>query len=161
VCCLKFALIPTVTEPPRGGVRRQDQRERFSATRANCDRTTSGRGSSSGSMWAILGDARTQSTHISTIPYIEVRVNVITTSVHVLIIQKRFEAKITLQEINQSLRKCCRPKPTDGRWQATREPGGPEPLSVGPATHTRPEVEVHWACHLTYTWSGRCLMCFS
>jgi hypothetical protein len=58
-------------------------------------------------------------------------------------------------------RMCCRPKSTDGRRQATREPGGPKPLSVGPAAHTRPEVEVRWACHLTYTWSGRCLMCFS
>jgi hypothetical protein len=54
-----------------------------------------------------------------------------------------------------------RSKPTDGRRQATREPGGPEPLSVGPAARMRPEVEVRWACHLTYTWSGRCLMCFS
>jgi hypothetical protein len=53
----------------------------------------------------ILGEAKTQSTHISTIPYIEVRVKVITTLVHVLIIQKRFEAKITLQEINQSWQK--------------------------------------------------------
>jgi hypothetical protein len=58
-------------------------------------------------------------------------------------------------------RMCCRPKPTDGCRQATREPGGSEPLLVGPVAHTRPEVEVHWACHLTYTWSGRCLMCFS
>jgi ribosome-associated translation inhibitor RaiA len=63
-----------VTEPPREGVHRQDQLERFS-------------------------------THISTIPYIEVQVKVITALVHVLIIQKRFEAKITLQRINQSLRK--------------------------------------------------------
>jgi hypothetical protein len=46
-------------------------------------------------------------------------------------------------------RMCCRPKPTNGRRQATREPGGPEPLSVGPAARTRPEVEVRWACHLT------------
>jgi hypothetical protein len=58
-------------------------------------------------------------------------------------------------------RMCCRPKPTDGCRQATRELGGPEPLSVGPAAHTRPEVEVRWVCHLIYTWSGRCLMCFS
>jgi hypothetical protein len=58
-------------------------------------------------------------------------------------------------------RMCCRPKPTDGRRHATREPGGPEPLSVSPAAHTRPEVEVCWVCHLTYTWSGRCLMCVS
>jgi hypothetical protein len=58
-------------------------------------------------------------------------------------------------------RMCCRPKPTDGRRQATREPGGPKPLSVGPTTHTRPEVDVRWACHLTYTWSERYLMCFS
>jgi hypothetical protein len=56
---------------------------------------------------------------------------------------------------------CCQPKPTDGRRQATREPGGPEPLSVSPAARTHPEVHVRWACHLTYTWSGRCLMCFS
>jgi hypothetical protein len=49
-------------------------------------------------------------------------------------------------------RMCCRPKPTDGHRQATREPGGPEPLSVGPTARTCPEVEVHWACHLTYTW---------
>jgi hypothetical protein len=59
------------------------------------------------------------------------------------------------------VRMCCRPKPTDGRRQATREPGGPEPLSAGSVAHTRPEIEVRWACHLTYTWSGRCLMCFS
>jgi hypothetical protein len=58
-------------------------------------------------------------------------------------------------------RMCCQPKPTDGCRQATRELGGPEPLSVGPAARTRLEVEVRWACHLTYTWSGRCLMCFS
>jgi hypothetical protein len=31
------------------------------------------------------------------------------------------------------LTKCCRPKPPNGRRQATREPGGPERLSVGPA----------------------------
>jgi hypothetical protein len=48
-------------------------------------------------------------------------------------------------------RGCCRPKPPDGSRQETREPGGPESLSVGPAARTRPEVEVHWACHLTYT----------
>jgi hypothetical protein len=70
-----------------------------------CDRTTSGRGSSLGSTWAIVSEARTQSTHISTIPYIEVWVKVITTLVHVLIIQKMFKAKITLRRINQSLRK--------------------------------------------------------
>jgi hypothetical protein len=58
-------------------------------------------------------------------------------------------------------RMCYWPKPTNGRRQATREPGGPEPLSVGPAARTCPEVEVHWVCHLTYTWSRRCLMCFS
>jgi hypothetical protein len=71
----------------------------------DCDRTTSGRGSSPGSTWAILGEARTQSTHITTISYIEVQVKVITAFVHVLIIQRRIEAKITLQRINQSLRK--------------------------------------------------------
>jgi hypothetical protein len=64
----------------------------------DCDRTTSGRGSSPGSTWAILGEARTQSTHISTISYIEVQVKVITAFVHVLIIQRRIEAKITLQK---------------------------------------------------------------
>jgi hypothetical protein len=53
----------------------------------------------------ILGEVGTQSTHISIKPYVEVRVKVITTLVHVLIIQKRFEAKIMLQRINQSLRK--------------------------------------------------------
>jgi hypothetical protein len=58
-------------------------------------------------------------------------------------------------------RMCCRPKCTDRCRQATREPGGPEPLSVSPGAHTRLEVEVRWACHLTYTWLGRCLMCFS
>jgi hypothetical protein len=58
-------------------------------------------------------------------------------------------------------RMCCQPKPTNGRRQATQEPGGPEPLSVGPAARTCPEVEVRWACHLTYTWLGRYLMCFS
>jgi hypothetical protein len=67
-----------------------------------CDKTTSGRGSSPGSTWVILGEARIQSTHISTIPYIEVQVKVITAFVHVLIIQRRIEAKITLQRINQS-----------------------------------------------------------
>jgi hypothetical protein len=46
---------------------------------------------------------------------------------------------------------CCRPRSTDGRWHATREPGGPEPLSIGLATRTRPDVEIRWACHLTYT----------
>jgi hypothetical protein len=46
---------------------------------------------------------------------------------------------------------CCRPKPPDGRRQATRELGGPDPLSVGPAARTCPEVGVCWACHLTYT----------
>jgi hypothetical protein len=58
-------------------------------------------------------------------------------------------------------RMCCRPKLTNGRRRATRESGGPEPLSIGPAARMRPEVEVHWVCHLTYTWSGRCLMCLS
>jgi hypothetical protein len=47
----------------------------------NCDRTTSGRGPSPGSTSAILGEARTQLTHISTIPYIEVQVEVIATAV--------------------------------------------------------------------------------
>jgi hypothetical protein len=56
---------------------------------------------------------------------------------------------------------CCQSKPIVGCRQVTREPGGPEPLSVGPVAHTHPDVEVHWACHLTYTWSERCLMCFS
>jgi hypothetical protein len=58
-------------------------------------------------------------------------------------------------------RMCCRPKPTDECRQATRESGGPEPLSVRPAARTCPEVEVCWAYHQTYTWSGRCLMCFN
>jgi hypothetical protein len=49
------------------------------------------------------------------------------------------------------LTQCCRPKPSDGRRQVIREPGGPEPLSVGLAARTRPEVGVRWACHLTYT----------
>jgi hypothetical protein len=44
-----------------------------------CDRTTSGRGSSLGSTWAIIGEVRTQSTHIYTIPYIKVQIEVITT----------------------------------------------------------------------------------
>jgi hypothetical protein len=52
---------------------------------------------------------------------------------------------------NASGHRCCRPKPPDGRRQATREAGGPEPLFVGPVAHTRPEVGVRWACHLTYT----------
>jgi hypothetical protein len=51
----------------------------------------------------------------------------------------------------QALRRCRRPKPPDGCRQVTRESGGPEPLSVGPATRTRLEVGVRWACHLTYT----------
>jgi hypothetical protein len=46
---------------------------------------------------------------------------------------------------------CCQPKPPDGRRQETQEPGGPEPLSVGPVARTRSEVGVRWACHLTYT----------
>jgi hypothetical protein len=46
---------------------------------------------------------------------------------------------------------CCRPKPTDGHRQATRELGGPEPLSVRPASRMCPNDEVRWACHLTYT----------
>jgi hypothetical protein len=45
----------------------------------------------------------------------------------------------------------CRPKPPDGCRQATREPGGPEPLSIISAARTCPEVGVHWARHLTYT----------
>jgi hypothetical protein len=53
----------------------------------------------------------------------------------------------------RAIEACCQPKPTDGHRQATREPGGPEPLSANPAVRTCPEVEVHWACHLTYTWS--------
>jgi hypothetical protein len=57
-------------------------------------------------------------------------------------------------------RMCCRSKPTGGRRQATREPGGPEPRSVSPATSTRPNGEIRRACHLTYTWLGRCSMCF-
>jgi hypothetical protein len=48
-------------------------------------------------------------------------------------------------------RMCYRTKPPDGRRQTTREPGGPEPLSVGPAARTLPEVRVRWVCHLTYT----------
>jgi hypothetical protein len=52
---------------------------------------------------------------------------------------------------NGCARMCCQPKPLDGRRQATRDPGGPEPLSVSPAARTRPEVGVRWACHLTYT----------
>jgi hypothetical protein len=48
-------------------------------------------------------------------------------------------------------RMCCRLKPPNGRRQATREPGRSEPLSVGPAACTCPEVGVRWACHLTYT----------
>jgi hypothetical protein len=46
---------------------------------------------------------------------------------------------------------CCQPKHPDGCRQATRESGGPEPLSVGPVARMRPEVGVRWACHLTYT----------
>jgi hypothetical protein len=38
--------------------------------------------------------------------------------------------------------RCCRTKPPDGRRQATRELGGPETLSVGPAARMRPEVGV-------------------
>jgi hypothetical protein len=38
-----------------------------------------------------------------------------------------------------------------GRREATRELGGPEPLSVGPAAHTRPKDGVRWAFHLTNT----------
>jgi hypothetical protein len=51
----------------------------------------------------------------------------------------------------ERVRMCCRSKPPDGHQQATRDPGGPEPLSVGPAACTRPEVGVRWVCHLTYT----------
>jgi hypothetical protein len=47
--------LPDVTEPPQEGVHQL------------------------GSPLVILGEARTQSTHISTIPYIEVQVEVITT----------------------------------------------------------------------------------
>jgi hypothetical protein len=36
---------------------------------------------------------RTQSAHVSTIPYIKVQVKVITTFVHILIIQRRIEVK--------------------------------------------------------------------
>jgi hypothetical protein len=51
----------------------------------------------------ILAEARTQLTHISIIPYIKVLVKGITGLIHILIIQRGFEAKITLQMINQSL----------------------------------------------------------
>jgi hypothetical protein len=57
----------------------QGDDEEFRGGLGWCDRTTSGRGSSLGSTWAILGEARTQSTHISTIPYIKVQIEVITT----------------------------------------------------------------------------------
>jgi hypothetical protein len=50
-----------------------------------CDRTTSGRGPSLGLTCAILSEARTQSTHINIIPYIEVQVEIITTEVHILV----------------------------------------------------------------------------
>jgi hypothetical protein len=70
-----------------------------------CDRTTSRRGSSTR---ISLSDSRlsenTINTH-NTLPYIEAQVEVITTYVHVLVIQKRDEAKIMLQVINQSLQK--------------------------------------------------------
>jgi hypothetical protein len=68
-----------------------------------------------------------------------------------------FEHPILLRSVGS----CCRSRPTDGRWQATWEPGGLKPLSIGPAASTRPKIEVCWACHLPYTWSGRCLMYFS
>jgi hypothetical protein len=58
-------------------------------------------------------------------------------------------------------RMCCRPKPTDGCQRAIQEPGGSDPLSVSPTARMCPEVEDRSACHLTYTWSGWCLMCFS
>jgi hypothetical protein len=44
-----------------------------------CDRTTSARGSSPASTRVVLSEARTQSTHISTMPYIQVQVEIITT----------------------------------------------------------------------------------
>jgi hypothetical protein len=58
---------------------------------------------------------------------------------------------VGVEHPTEHARMCWRPKPPDGRQQATREPGGPEPLSVGPTARTRLEVGVHWACHLTYT----------
>jgi hypothetical protein len=54
-------------------------------------------------------------------------------------------------ELVVSIATCGRPKPPNGRRQATREPGGPEPLSIGPAGCTHPEVRVRWTCHLPYT----------
>jgi hypothetical protein len=53
---------------------RIDHRGRWSEGKAlpqhhRCDRTTSEGSPSPGSTWVILGEARTQSTHISTIPY--------------------------------------------------------------------------------------------
>jgi hypothetical protein len=39
VCCLEFALVPTVTESPRGGVRRQDQLEQFSTKQEHNEHT--------------------------------------------------------------------------------------------------------------------------
>jgi hypothetical protein len=45
------------------------------------------------------------------------------------------------QQTRKDLRKwqvCCRPRPTDRRWQATWEPGGPKPLSIGPTARTCP-----------------------
>jgi hypothetical protein len=39
VCCLKFTLVPTMAEPPQGGVHRQDQLEWFSAKREHNQHT--------------------------------------------------------------------------------------------------------------------------
>jgi hypothetical protein len=68
-----------------------------------------------------------------------------------LINPEQFEAEWAVMCDEFGLHDCCRPKPPDRRRQATREPRGPAPLSVGPAACTRPEVGVRWACHLTYT----------
>jgi hypothetical protein len=68
-----------------------------------------------------------------------------------LITLKRNDQSPRILDLEILIYLCCRAKPPDGRRQATREPGGPEPLSIGPAARTRPEVGVCWACHLTYT----------
>jgi hypothetical protein len=74
VCCLKFALVPTVTEPPRQGVRRQDQLERFSVKREHNQHTIV--------QYHIIHSSRSYYNLASRISY-----------------TKRFEAKITFERL--------------------------------------------------------------
>jgi hypothetical protein len=79
VCCLKFALVPTVIEPPREGVHRQDQLERFSAKREHNQHTIV--------QYHIIHSSKRYYNLGSCVSY-----------------TKRFEAKITLQRLIRACR---------------------------------------------------------